>query len=145
MTINKRVDSDEAYIINLCDEILGIKGSRQHKFAFLRGDRGKNNMTRELPVDVYYERLNLVIEYKEKQHYEPTPFFDKPGIKTISGVSRGEQRKIYDQRRREVLPKHGINLLELSYKDFQNDSRKRIIRNQKNDKEILKVKLKKWI
>lgn len=141
----KRLDSDETYVINLCDEILNIKGIRQHRFDFLRGDIGKNGKSRRLPVDVYYLELNLVVEYREKQHEEPTSFFDKPDKMTISGVSRGEQRKVYDQRRRDVLPKHGITLLEISYKDFQFDSRKRIVRNNVKDIAVLRNKLKKWI
>mgnify|MGYP001249256916 FL=1 len=64
---------------------------------------------------------------------------------TVSGVSRGEQRKIYDQRRKEVLPKHGIDLIVLSYFDFNFDSRKKIIRNRTDDIEILKEKLKKYV
>ncbi|MEH7308229.1 hypothetical protein [Neobacillus drentensis] len=40
--MNRLRDSDETYLINLCDEILGIKGSRQQKFFFLRVDKGKS-------------------------------------------------------------------------------------------------------
>jgi len=92
---SSRQNSDEAYVLDLCDEILGQKASRQHKFDFLKGDSG-----RKLPVDGYYEELNLAIEYRERQHSEPVSHFDKPHKMTVSGVHRGEQRKIYDQRRR---------------------------------------------
>lgn len=143
--MGKRADSDEAYVITLCDEILGIEGSRQHKFEFLRGDKGKNNRSVKLPVDVYYEVHNLVIEYQEKQHDEPAPFFDKPNQKTVSGINRGEQRKLYDQRRRDVLPRHGIDLIEISYRDFKYDSRKKIIRDIENDIEVIRERLQKWI
>jgi hypothetical protein len=40
---------DEAYIIDLCDRVLGRKAVRQHPFDFLRGDPG-----RPLRVDAYY-------------------------------------------------------------------------------------------
>ncbi len=50
---------------------------------------------------------------------------------TISGVHRGEQRKIYDERRRDILPKNGITLIEFSYSDFNHDRQKLIIRDQK--------------
>ncbi|WP_066057258.1 hypothetical protein [Robertmurraya korlensis] len=143
--MKKRVNNDEGYVIDLCDEILNQKGYRQYRLDFLRGDKGKNNRSVPLPVDVYYKELKLVIEYKEKQHDEKVPFFDKPDTLTISGVDRGAQRKIYDQRRREILPKQGINLLEISYRDFHFDSKKKIIRNKDNDVRILKEKLKKWI
>ena len=36
--MGKRADSDESYILNLCDEILGVKAVRQKRFDFLRGD-----------------------------------------------------------------------------------------------------------
>ena len=136
---------DEHYIIDLCDNVLDTKASRSHTFDFLRGDPNKKGVSKKLPVDAFYKSLNLVIEFNERQHTEKVPFFDKPNKMTVSGVSRGEQRKIYDQRRKEVLPKHGIDLIVLSYFDFNFDSRKKIIRNRTNDIEILKEKLKKYV
>ena len=56
----------------------------------------------------------------------------------MSGVSRDEQQKIYDQRRRDVLPKHGSQLVEISYKDLNNDSRKRLIRSRQEDIVIIR-------
>ncbi len=123
-----RSNSDEHYVINLCDEILGQTASRQHRFDFLRGDSG---MT--LPVDAYYSSLKLVIEYHESQHTKSTPFFDKK--QTVSGVSRGEQRRKYDQLRQEVLPKHGINVVVIPYTAF--GSTKKIVRNPKSDKLVI--------
>jgi hypothetical protein len=128
-------DSDEKYVIDLCDEVLGIQSSRQHKFDFLKGDAGT-----KLPVDAYYPTLDLVIEYRERQHTEPVKLFDRR--ETVSGVSRGEQRKLYDQRRRDVLPEHGIQLIEIGYDDFKYDSSKRIIRDKKRDLEVVKRHLK---
>ena len=61
---------DETYILDLCDEILNRTSQRQYRFSFLLGDPGKNGSCRKLPVDAYYENLNLVIEYKERQHTE---------------------------------------------------------------------------
>ena len=106
-----RANSDEYYVIDLCDEALGLKGIRQHRFPFLLGDSG-----RPLPVDVYYRERNLVIEYYERQHTEKVKIYDQR--MTVSGVLRGEQRKIYDERRRTELPKHGIKLVIISYSDF---------------------------
>ncbi|MCI9030719.1 MAG: hypothetical protein HFJ90_11060 [Muribaculaceae bacterium] len=120
-----RSNSDEHYVIDLCDEILAQTASRQHRFDFLRGDSGKT-----LPVDAYYSFLKLVIEYHESQHTESTPFFDKK--QTVSGVSRGEQRQKYDQLRQEVLPKHGINVVVIPYTAF--GSTKKIVRNPQSDK-----------
>lgn len=123
-----RKNSDEHYVIDLCDEILGLKASRQHTFDFLRGD---GEPGRKLPVDAYYPNLKLVVEYKERQHTESVAFFNKET--TVSGVSRDEQRRIYDQRRRDVLPKHGIQLIEISYTDLKQDNRKRLIRSRQED------------
>lgn len=122
---------DETYVIDLCDEVLGRKASRQHRFPFLLGDSGKS-----LPVDAYYAEMNLVIEYCERQHSESVPFFDRR--LTVSGVGRGEQRKIYDERRKEILPKYGIRLISISYSDFEYDSRKRIVREYQRDIQIVK-------
>jgi hypothetical protein len=137
-TFKSNSDKDEQYVIDLCDEVLKQKASRQHRFDFLLGDAGT-----KLPVDSYYESLNLVIEYREKQHTEEVKHFDKPDVMTVSGVHRGEQRKIYDERRREVLPKNGIKLVEISYSDFEYDSSKQIKRNRERDIEIVKKVLTK--
>lgn len=124
--------SDENYIIDLCDEIIGEESSRQHRFEFLVGDTGS-----KLPVDAYYHSLKLVIEYHEIQHTESTPFFDNK--KTVSGVSRGEQRRLYDLRRQEVLPKHDIKLVIISYSDFGES--KKLVRNRERDIDIVRKKL----
>ena len=143
---SKRSDSDESYIIDLCDEVLAKKSSRQYKFDFLRGDPGKDGKQGvKLPVDAYYCYLNLVIEYRERQHTEEVKHFDKPDKMTISGVHRDDQRKIYDQRRREILPKQGIELIEISYYDFNYNKRKKIIRNKTGDLEIVQKLLVNYI
>lgn len=143
-TSKKRKDSDEHYVIDLCDYVLKQKAIRQHRFDFLLGDLYKDGINRaKLPVDAYYKDLNLVVEYAERQHTELVPHFDKPDIMTISGVSRGEQRKIYDQRRLELIPKNGIDLILISYSDFNYNSQKKIIRKKETDlktvREILKI------
>ncbi len=138
---SSRQDSDEHYVLDLCDEVLGMQGLRQHRFDFLLGDANAQGKQVKLPVDCYYPELNLVIEYKEQQHSQPNKHFDKPDLFTVSGVHRGEQRKLYDQRRREVLPQHGITLIEFDYTDFCCDKRNRIIRHKEQDVKIIKNKL----
>ncbi len=128
-----RKDSDEFYVIDLCDEILDLNASRQHTFDFLRGD---GTPGRKLPVDAYYPELSLVIEYRERQHTESIAFFNKKA--TISGVNRDEQRHIYDQRRRDILPKHDIRLIEISYADLKHDGRNRLFRDRQNDLAIIR-------
>jgi hypothetical protein len=61
-----REDSDEAYVLDLCDE---------------------------------------------RQHDQPTAFFDKTDQLTISGVHRGEQRALYDARRDSLIPAQGLRLV----------------------------------
>ncbi|WP_324720512.1 hypothetical protein [Salinimicrobium sp. HB62] len=131
---SKRAKSDEAYILDLCDEILKEKSLRQHRFDFLRGDTGS-----KLPVDAYYPELNLVIEYREKQHTETVTFWDKK--ETASGISRGEQRKRYDERRRIQIPANGLKLLEIDYSQFDHTSSKKLIRNREADIDQLKILL----
>lgn len=136
---------DEHYVLDLCDKVLGVISYRQHKFDFLLGDPNKKGVSAKLPVDSYYQDLNLVVEYRERQHTESVNFFDKPNKMTVSGVHRGEQRRIYDERRRKILPKHNIDLIEISFTDFNYDRQKRIIRNREKDIEIVKQKLQKYL
>lgn len=121
---------DEDYVIDLCDEVLNLKASRQHRFDFLVGDTGM-----PLPTDAYYVEHNLVVEYRERQHTESIGFWNKM---TTSGVLRDEQRRRYDQRRREVLPQHGIKLVEISYADLPHNSQKRLLRDKDVDLEIIR-------
>lgn len=139
-SLGSRKDSDEYYITNLCDELLNMKGIRGHRFSFLRGDAGTS-----LPVDVYYQTLNLVIEYNEKQHTSPVKHFDKPDKLTVSGVSRGEQRKIYDQRKRKLLPENGITVIDIPYTGFTCDRKGKIRRNKYNDIEVVRQFLEAYI
>ena len=129
-----RSDSDEYYVIGLCNKVLNRTASQQHKFDFLVGDSGK-----PLPVDAYYEDLKLVVEYHERQHTESVKLFDNK--MTVSGVSRGEQRKSYDQRRKTELPKHGIKLVVIDYSDF--GTTKKLKRDTKHDIEVVRTILSK--
>ncbi len=141
-----RKGRDEHYVIDLCDEVLNLAASRQHTFDFLLGDLHKDGIGRtKLPVDAFYETLNLVVEFMEKQHTESVTHFDKPDIITVSGVSRGEQRKIYDHRRHELILKNNIDLVNISYSDFEYNRQKKIIRNRSLDLEIVKNILSKHI
>lgn len=139
-SVSGRKHSDEHYIIDLCDELLGLKGNRQHRFNFLLGDAGTR-----LPVDVYYETLNLVIEFNEQQHTKAVKHFDKPDKLTVSGVHRGEQRKIYDKRKRDVLPQHGIKVIDLAYSAFECDNKGKIVRDKVRDINIVKEHLKNFL
>lgn len=134
--------SDEAYVIGLCDEFLGHKAIRQHRFDFLRGDPGRLGQGTALPVDAWYPELALVIEYRERQHSEAVPFFDRKH--TVSGVGRNEQRKLYDQRRRDVLPAQGIMLVEFDFHEFRCNSNGRLVRCDA-DRQTIAAKLRDFI
>ncbi len=129
---------DEHYVIDHMDRILGTEAIRQHTFDFLRGDVAGGRQGKKLPVDAYYPELKLVVEYREVQHEKTVGFFDKPDKMTVSGVHRGEQRKIYDERRRDLLPKHGILLVEIPYHLFVCDTQFRIVRDFDKDRDTLK-------
>lgn len=106
-----RSESDADYVLDLCDELLGERSSREHTFPWLLGDPGRSGARRQLPVDAYYPEHKLVIEYRERQHDEPVSFFDKPERMTVSGVHRGEQRRRYDDLRDREIPAHALVLL----------------------------------
>ena len=63
-----RDDSDEAYIVGLCDQVLGETALTQHKFDWLLGDAGAGGRRAKLPVDAYWPGHQLVVEYRELQH-----------------------------------------------------------------------------
>lgn len=132
--------SDEGYVIDLCDEILGRPSRRHHRFAFLHGDAGT-----PLPVDAYYPDLMLVVEYRERQHTQSVPHFDKPHRMTVSGVHRGEQRRLYDQRRRDVLPQWGIQLVEIDYSELNHRSNGRLTTDRPADLTAIERRLRPYL
>ena len=135
---------DEEYVIDLCDEVLGLKSERQHHFNFLRGDTCRDgSIGHRLPVDAYYKNLKLVIEYHERQHTEAVPFMDK--LYTVSGVSREQQRKIYDERRRKILPVNGIKLEVINVGELSCKPNKRLRRDREHDLEVIRQKLAQYL
>lgn len=137
-----RADSDEAYVIDLCEQVLGAEALRQHRFSWLLGDPGTNGARRRLPVDVYWPTLGLVVEYRERQHDGPVPFFDKPDRLTVSGVHRGQQRAIYDARRDDLIPAAGLCLVIIKPGDLDSTSRGRLRRNTTRDVQAIQRLLK---
>ncbi len=132
----RRADSDEHYVLDLCDEVLGKPGIRQARFDWLRGDptpRLPRGMT--LPVDGYWPDLRLVVEFQEEQHSAPSPFFDRRH--TVSGVDRGEQRRRYDERKRILIPQHELRLVVIEKSEFTLRSRK-IDRDRARDLQIVR-------
>ena len=85
----------------------------------MSGDHsGRSGRRVRLPVDGYWPFANLVVEYRERQHGQSVPHFDKPARLTVSGVHRGIQRALYDARREELIPRHGIRLVIITPADL---------------------------
>lgn len=132
-----RAASDEHYVIDLCDDVLGVAALRQHRFPWLRGDPSPTTGRQvALPVDAYWPDLNLVVEFYERQHHESVAFFDKPDRITVSGVHRGLQRALYDERRRQLIPEHGIELVVGTLDQFEH-RRGKTIRNSAQDRQSI--------
>lgn len=132
----RRADSDEHYVLDLCDEVLGIPARRQQRFDWLRGDPSRTRpWGSTLPVDGYWPDLRLVVEFQEEQHSQPSPFFDRR--QTVSGVRRREQRRLYDERKRTVIPAHGLRLVVIEKSEFVVKS-KRIARDRSRDTDVVR-------
>ncbi|MGD2039904.1 MAG: HIT family protein [Anaerolineae bacterium] len=131
-----RTESDEKYVLDLVAEILAEPDYRwQHRFPTLLGDPGQDGVQRSLPVDGYFPRHKLIVEYWEKQHSAPVPIMDE-GM-TVSGVSRGTQRRLYDQRRRTWAEANGLRLVILDYRGFDTDEQGRLRRDRDRDLQII--------
>jgi hypothetical protein len=123
--VSDRTTSDEHYVLDLCDEVVGSPGLRQHRFEWLVGDLSTTTgRAVRLPVDSYWPEQRLVVEFRESQHFESTPFFDKPDRLTVSGVHRGEQRRRYDALRDSQIPAQGLRLVVIRTDDFTTRGKK---------------------
>jgi hypothetical protein len=87
-------------------------------------------------VDGYRPRLGLVVEYRERQHDELVPHFDTPTQRTVSGVHRGLQRRIYERRRDDLSPAHGLTLLVVRQAGQASDNRGRLTRARETDRHM---------
>ncbi|GGG52514.1 hypothetical protein [Bizionia arctica] len=141
----KRENSDEFYIIDLCDQLLGEKASRKHTFSNLLGDMHKRGKTRtKLPVAAFYEDANVAIEFIEKGN-KTEEHLEKLDVMTVSGITRSEQIEKYNKRRRDVLKKKNINLIEIDYALFECDDKMNLSRDKDKDIMHLKKLLKQYL
>jgi diadenosine tetraphosphate (Ap4A) HIT family hydrolase len=131
-----RANSDEKYILDLVAEILAEPDYRwQHRFPTLVGDPGMDGKVRPLPVDGYFPRHRLIVEYWEKQHSAPVSIMDE-GM-TVSGVSRGHQRRLYDQRRQVWAESNNLRLVILDQRGFDTDRQGRLKRDPFRDRQLV--------
>lgn len=130
---------DEDYVIDLCEVLLAEPALRQHTFDWLRGDSNTSRPGRRLPVDAFWPGHQLVLEYREIQHYQPVAHFDKPDRLTVSGVHRGQQRALYDARRDELIPAQGLTLVIIMPSHLGANPRGRLHRrNRQHDLDALR-------
>lgn len=104
------------YVIELLAEILEEQPAREIRFPWAVGDpSAKTGRSAQLPFDAVWESRRLIVEVDEDQHRQPVPFWDKPDVVTVSGVSRGEQRRIYDMRKRAAAREHEYTVVEVEW------------------------------
>lgn len=131
-----RTESDEKYVLDLVAEVLAEPDYRwQHRFPTLLGDPGKDGKRRPLPVDGFFPRHRLIVEYWEAQHSAPIPIMDEGT--TVSGVSRGHQRRLYDQRRQTWASANNLRLVILDHRGFVTDKQGRLQRDPARDRQII--------
>lgn len=126
-----RSNSDEKYVLDLLREYLNENYEWQKRFDTLRGDTGKNGRRVTLPVDAYFPISNIIVEYKEKQHFQAVNIMDKR--MTISGINRGEQRKIYDLRKKKWAADNNFKFLVIPYYCLKHDRNGRLLRDKDED------------
>ncbi|MGH8515621.1 MAG: hypothetical protein ACREV8_17105 [Gammaproteobacteria bacterium] len=80
------------------------------------------------------ESRRLIVEIDEDQHRRPIAFWDKHGRLTVSGVSRGEQRRLYAERKRAAARAEGYIVLEVPWERRPSPGK----RNRDADKELLR-------
>ena len=131
-----RTESDEKYILDLVAEVLAEPDYRwQHRFPTLLGDPGSDGTRKPLPVDGFFPRHRLIVEYWERQHSAPVPIMDE-GL-TNSRVSRGHQRRLYDRRRQEWAEANGMQFVILDYRGFEVDQSGHLRRGSQENRRIV--------
>ena len=131
-------NSDEFYLVSLCDELLGQEASRKHTFDTLVGNLHKRGKERtKLPLDAYYEDLKLVVEFFRKNEVLED-LDDKE-------QARINQIKHYDQLKKKAILKKDLRLMQINYASFECGEINKLIRNTEHDKQILRGVLKDFL
>ena len=127
------------YVISLLGEILQEEPEREKRYHWALGDMSpKTGRRAKLPFDAAWESRRLIVEVDEDQHRRPVEFWDKPDVKTVSGVDRGEQRRIYDVRKRGAAREAGYVVLEVDWERWPPPTK----RDRKADRRRLETLLR---
>jgi hypothetical protein len=122
----------QRYVTGLLEELLG-PAEKEKRFDWARGDSGTTGRAGvPLPFDAVWVSRRLIIEIDERQHDEPVAFFDKPDVMTVSGVHRGEQRRLYDQRKVRLAIEHGYTVVRVPTRDLSSNRQERHL-DREND------------
>ncbi|HEY3316054.1 MAG TPA: hypothetical protein VGL40_12360 [Bacillota bacterium] len=108
--------SDEVYVLKLIVELLGEECSWQQTFGTLRGEPGMFGVRRMLPVDGFFPRRNLVVEYHGAGE-------------DASGAARD---RIADWAR-----EHELTLLDIDSEELSHEPDGRLKRHKDNDLGVL--------
>ncbi|WP_144720148.1 hypothetical protein [Agrococcus jejuensis] len=122
-----RVNSDEHYVLSLCEQIVGRRALREFAFDWLRADPDARGTRRKLPVDAYWP------EFAAAAQYYAGPII--PDLATAS--ERTLQRIAYDQRRRTELARYRIELVEISSEQLAHRGTK-LLRDAEHDISVLR-------
>jgi hypothetical protein len=131
-------NSDENYLIDLCDELLDKKASRKHTFDTLVGNLHKRGKGRtKLPLDAYYKDLKLVIEFFKQ-------------TSAVSDLDEKEQARItqikyYDELKKEAVLNKSMRYMKINHAQFECAENNKLIRNTENDILVLKEILKDFL
>jgi hypothetical protein len=88
----------------------------EKRFPWALGDVSpRTGRAAQLPFDAVWESRELIVEIDEDQHRNPVSFFDKPTVLTVSGIHRGEQRRLYDSRKRNAARAAGYTVVEIPW------------------------------
>lgn len=98
------------YCIGKFESYLGESPNREFTFDWLR-----NPLTnRKLPIDAYFPKHNIAIEYNGPQHYQ----IDNLYTKTQEDL---DYRQNLDKIKYQLIIDHGVNLVVVHFKDIIND------------------------
>lgn len=131
-------NSDEYYLVDLCDDLLGEQASRKHTFDALVGNLHKRGKGRtKLPVDAYYEHLKLVIEFYRTAL--PLEDLDEKEQARIAQI------KYYDELKKKAVLKKELSLVAIDYAAFKTDEHHKLIRDTTSDKQVLAAALEGFV